>query len=221
MDKLIYDEIKPGHDFYSLIKGSKIQRFWHENKFKEINKKITGKFLDVGCASGAFFLFNKNGIGLDPSLKQLKFAKKQFQKNNFINAKVEYLPFKNKTFDTIILVEVIEHIDKKYNKRILKELKRVARKKIIITTPNYISLWPFIELIWSKINPIDYSKEHVNKFTILKAKKIFKGCKIKSIYIISPFAAIISNKFANVLFKIEKKIFPFLGSILIIEIDLQ
>ena len=220
MVKEFYDTLKQGHDYYSLTKGSNIQRFWHRKKFKEVNKNIIGKFLDAGSASGAFFLFNNNGIGLDPSFKQLKFAKKMFG-NKFINGQVQTLPFKDNSFDTIIFVEVIEHINKKYNKEIIKELKRVAKKRIMITTPNYASLWPLIEYIWSKINPINYSEEHINRFTVLKAKKLFKGGKIRSIFIISPFVSMISTRLACLVFRMEKKFFPYFGSLLLIEINLN
>lgn len=220
MDSSIYDSIKPGHDYYSLVSGPEIQKFWHENKFKEVNKRVVGRFLDVGSSSGAFLLFNKKGICLDPSFKQLKFGKVRFN-SHFVNGEAQNLPFKDKSFDTLIAVEIIEHLDKKYNQLILKELKRVAKKKIIITTPNYSSLWPLIEFFLSKINPINYKEEHINKFTFSSAKKLFKEAKITSFYIVSPFLTIISKKLSNLLFKIEKKLLPFMGSLLIIEIDLK
>lgn len=45
------------------------------------------------------------------------------------------LPFKNKAFDTSICVDTLEHINKKYRKRVISELIRVTKKKIYITMP--------------------------------------------------------------------------------------
>lgn len=47
------------------------------------------------------------------------------------------LPFENDSFDFITAIDVIEHIDKAVGLELLKELKRVAKKGIIIFTPKF------------------------------------------------------------------------------------
>lgn len=55
--------------------------------------------------------------------------------NDLILGDVRYLPFKDKSFDAIICMEVLEHLQKGDGEKLLSELERVARKQILLTTP--------------------------------------------------------------------------------------
>ena len=58
-----------------------------------------------------------------------------------ICATAEYLPLKDKSFDYITMLEVIEHLDLAQSDRALEECKRVATK-LVLSTPNCDSkLW--------------------------------------------------------------------------------
>ena len=46
------------------------------------------------------------------------------------------LPFKPNSFDCAIATEVLEHLNKEDGLRMLQEMERVAKRKIILTTPN-------------------------------------------------------------------------------------
>ena len=87
--------------------------------------------LDVGSGSlGITPYLKRNVVGIDinfngpysPYLKRIK---------GFANS----LPFKNKTFDATICADTLEHIKKKYRKKVITELIRVTKKKIFITIP--------------------------------------------------------------------------------------
>jgi len=71
------------------------------------------------------------------------------------------LKFQNNSFDTVLLFEVLEHVENPY--KILKEAKRVARKNILITVPKCTQ---FSEL---KSYGLTYEhvleKDHINFFT--------------------------------------------------------
>lgn len=45
------------------------------------------------------------------------------------------LPFRNGSFDTVLMIDVLEHL--KNPNKALKEAKRVGRKKILVNIPNY------------------------------------------------------------------------------------
>ena len=88
------------------------------------------------------------------------------------NKKIKFLTYKNKlpiksnSIESISMIELIEHIDNKDLKYLLKECRRVLKKdgKIYLSTPNYLSLWPLLEFFLNIISPVNYKHEHINKF---------------------------------------------------------
>lgn len=96
---------------------------------------ISRSILDVGCGD-ALYLVSVGGskIGLDiwrPSLQKAR---------AFCSDTVQCdlkggLPVKDKSFDTVLCIEVIEHLDKDQGLSLLQELSRVARREVILTTP--------------------------------------------------------------------------------------
>jgi hypothetical protein len=53
----------------------------------------------------------------------------------YIQGDVRCLPFANHSFDVIICLEVLEHLERADGKQLLKELERVASRQIILSTP--------------------------------------------------------------------------------------
>lgn len=116
---------------------------------------VEGKeILDVGCAKGKWgFLLRtnwwrtKNGsgheepkllIGVDLFTPFLRKAKYHRIYDDVIRCSASALPFKTNSFDTVIASEVIEHMDRTSGKLLLAETERVARRVVIITTPNIL-----------------------------------------------------------------------------------
>jgi hypothetical protein len=50
------------------------------------------------------------------------------------------LPFTDGSFDTVLLIEVVEHLEHERAMALIHEAKRVARKRVIVSTPNYSAL---------------------------------------------------------------------------------
>ncbi len=99
-------------------------------------ENISGEtVLDVGCATGIYVdHLVQNGYrasGVDFSAPLIADAKKKF-KGEFSVANAYKLPFKDKSFDTVLLLDILEHID---DTRALKEAARVAAKRVIIVVP--------------------------------------------------------------------------------------
>ena len=96
--------------------------------------------LDFGCGGGEItnYYFKKGYhiIGIDINEEKINLAKKSFNLCNFVSYNGFNLPFKKNTFDTIILNDVLEHIDYRTVIKIFNEIKRVLKKKGII----YISV---------------------------------------------------------------------------------
>lgn len=222
----------PGDIYFNAFhKGNFIQRFWQRHKFDEVINAIDSKnsvILDIGCGPGVMSSLLPDSafcIGIDISRDQIKFAKKSTNRC-FVVGDSKNLPFNENTFDYVTLIEVIEHLDKDNTVEILSEINRLLKKdgSLIITTPNYHSCWPIIEKIWSRMNPVDYTREHINKMTIKKIKALlersnFKNIKIKTIFIISPFLAFLPYIIGRKLCRIETKILPDFGSLIFITAD--
>lgn len=106
----------------------------------EFIKKYAGKqVLDAAAATGDYVeALNKEGYdctGSDLNKEYVRIAKKR--KLPVVVADATKLDLKDNSVDTVILFELLEHIkDSKDRIAIMKEAKRVARKNVLITTPN-------------------------------------------------------------------------------------
>jgi SAM-dependent methyltransferase len=107
---------------------------------RRISKRITS-ILDLGCGNGVLgylirtkFRNNILVVGLDISIKALYQAKKLNAYNDLILADIEHLPFRIKSFDSIISVQVLEHLDRSIAQRILKVCEDLAKVQILIST---------------------------------------------------------------------------------------
>ena len=172
--------------------------------------------LDFGCSSGTFIgclNAKKKSIGIDVSKSQIKYAKSEYEKKNhkFLLTDLP-LSFKNNTFDVATILEVIEHCDQAQNTKIIKEIYRVLKPGgiLILTTPNYLSLWPFLEKLISYFGPIDYTKQHINYFNKKKLssflnKNNFFEVKTSTFIYFSPFCASLNWRLSGLIEKIENR----------------
>lgn len=131
-DKKYFDNLNK--HFYKNI--NKYTSYLKEKYFKD--KKI----LDAGCGSGVMVdwiskRFDAEVSGIDLSPYAIKKAKKRY-KGKFFCGDLEKTNFKENSFDTILLFDVLEHIV--YPKKVFRELKRILKPKgnIIIISPNMI-----------------------------------------------------------------------------------
>ena len=137
---------KIAHSYNSLYKEEQIK------KIKFIKKYCKGKILDIGC--GPFYTseFFNDIIGIDPSINLLKLSKS----NNKICARAESLPFKNKSFNTVLSITSIQNFSN--IKKSIKEMKRVSKNNIIIT-------------IIKKSKKISYLKSLLKNYKLLEQEK--------------------------------------------------
>lgn len=134
----------------------------HYGAFVRFAAKHAGQsVLDLGCGYGAYSLAlassGRRCVGCDVNLEYLKPARASGLP---VVAVDTALPFADKTFDTVLLFEVVEHVPP--IEAILQEAFRVARKNVLITVPNAEDL----ELL--KGNDVTYahmlSSDHVHFF---------------------------------------------------------
>jgi len=129
-----------------------------------------GAVLEVGCAEGAIIgkLDPENHllVGLHISLDRLKAGEPPTQ---YVNGLAEALPFADKSFDTILLPEIVEHVPDP--RKIIDEAIRVARERLVFTVPTDFydptHLWNFDDEMFQKL---------LNEFAVLEVdEKIAVG----------------------------------------------
>lgn len=101
------------------------------------------RILDIGCGVGAFVRrlgeFSSDIVGTDIDRDSVRRGSEAL--TNLALALGEYMPFKNGTFDVILLHEVLEHVDN--DVETLKEARRLLAPdgRIVIFCPN--RFYPF------------------------------------------------------------------------------
>jgi 2-polyprenyl-3-methyl-5-hydroxy-6-metoxy-1,4-benzoquinol methylase len=232
--KKIYETLPPELYYNAITNGNKIQQFWQNQKFQSVlnETQLNGKdtLIDIGCGPGVllshFFSKGLVPIGIDISKNQVQFTNNLLKNNQNIVGACQALPIKKNSLDYVFLVEVIEHLYSEDAEITLNSIFNILNEKgaLIMTTPNYHSFWPIIEFFWTKLNPIKYDEQHINKQNIKKIRKSllnvgFKNIKIKTIFIFSPFLALFSENVAKKFMKLEKSLFSNFGSLIIIKAE--
>jgi len=130
--------------------------------------------LDVGCGFGKWgnllttnYWETENPkkderpfiVGCDGYLPNVEMAR-----NNSCYSEVKHihfppLPFDDLSFDTILMIEIIEHLEIEEGLFLIKESKRVTRNRVILSTPGYPDYREAHETI-TGLNPLDSHKSY-------------------------------------------------------------
>ena len=111
--------------------------------------------LDCGCGTKEFSNYLKNKGHKVTTID----AWKKFNPDILHDLNKTPLPLEDNSVDIVIIIDVIEHLDKKSGQRLLKELKRIVRKNIILLTPLWWTL--------NNENVDDIKSEHYQNFNDL------------------------------------------------------
>lgn len=146
-------------DLYEEMYRQESYYWWHVGKrglVKALLKEFTGlrkkslKILDVGCGTGMMMkeLSENSEIwGLDNDPLALKFCQKRGF-TNFKNGDLEKkLPFKDKSFEIVLCLDVLEHL--RDEKLPVKEFFRILKPKgfLVVTVPAYPALMSRWDLV--------------------------------------------------------------------------
>ncbi len=139
--------------------------------------KFTGqRVLDIGCGPNAnysnYLLERGKTVTVIDSMPKFldKIKNKKIKK---ILGKAEDLHFKDNTFDTVLLFDILEHI--KDDKKALLEAYRVCKKNILITVPNDDKILNKSGLIYRPW----LDRTHIRAYDGLAIKELMKKCGIK------------------------------------------
>jgi 2-polyprenyl-3-methyl-5-hydroxy-6-metoxy-1,4-benzoquinol methylase len=116
-----------------------ILRFY--NAIIDIIAKINGdSLLDAGCGEGLSIqkIARKRQefriYGMDLSFTAIQLAKKIHNQSIFIQGSILNLPFKDDSFQVVICLEVLEHLEQP--EQGLREISRVSESFILLSVPN-------------------------------------------------------------------------------------
>ena len=155
----------------------------HDNKvrMKNIAKFCRGKVLDIGCKNGELgsYLTECEYFPIDAIKKKIPNFKQ-------VNIEKDKLPYPSNSFDTIVIGEVLEHLENYFF--VLRETHRVLKPdgNLVITIPNiknimFLNYVKFIKNSWDfnpKLRKFDihfhiFSEEElINLLTFLNFKVI-------------------------------------------------
>lgn len=191
-------------NYQKHISRNPLQKFLIENFYKSLVnlakpvKPVT--VLDVGCGEG-FSLVNlrrskigKVYEGIDYSRDAIRLGKKLYPKLNIKLGNIYDLPYKNSAFDLVICTEVLEHLENPHEA--LSEIKRIAKKYIILSVPNE-PFFTLANLLRGKyIKSFGNNPEHINHWTAAGFKKFLRtnGLKISTTKYPFPWTLVFARK---------------------------
>ena len=219
-----YDSVAGDYQYRALHSGHPMQRFWHGGKLTMIDQLIRphlradSRLLEIGCGAGNLLLQaavrGSYPVALDLATQALTFVRSRLREaqsgleapRDFmcLQSIGELLPLASGSFECILLSEVIEHLEAPQTS--IKEAARVLRSggRLLVTTPNYRSLWPLMERTVDMLNmaPKMAGEQHISRFHPGSLKHLLTeaGLNIEyfgTIYNLSPFLSLFSPKMAN------------------------
>lgn len=125
--------------------------------------------LDVGCGEGLPMQNIKSRrkldytVGVDLFDPYLQYCKQNQIHDRYFKVDVRKLPFRNKSFDAVISLQVLEHLTKKEAWKVLKKMEKIAKKQVIVATPIGEMYHPAVDknklqLHHSSFQPEDFEK---------------------------------------------------------------
>lgn len=108
-----------------------------KNEFNDISS-----VLDVGCGYDSVLkdvLSDKIdvfSVGTDICFNDLIVSRQKKIHNGYVCADIKKLCFKEKSFDVVLCMHVIEHLERDMGYEVIKMFEKIAKKKIIMGIPN-------------------------------------------------------------------------------------
>jgi SAM-dependent methyltransferase len=131
----------------------------------------TRTLLDVGCGRGDLLhaIDVPFSVGTDLARRGIRFVRRPATVSSMLS-----LPFPDRSFDVVLCAETLEHLDPADLVRATAELRRIARKSLVVTVPYQEDL-----LAWSTKCPrcgaVFHLYGHRNVFTPERLKGLFPG----------------------------------------------
>lgn len=194
-----------GHDLLKASKkGTVFEKVFHNERIKmwlTIANYKNKKVLDVGCNTGIITIpLAKAGVkivGIDNNRDDIKKIKRNLKKEGLsekiaVYANARKLPFKDKTFDVVLLSDLLEHTSDP--KKAADEAIRVTKPGGLIYATVPYHLHPVVRFDW--LRKALSSRKNVDEhpdipFTYDKLRKFFPGMKVRKMQLVHFWVSIL------------------------------
>jgi SAM-dependent methyltransferase len=214
----VYETIPGGYYDAVYRRGRGIQSKWHHLKFRRVIEEMEGRqrHLDVGCGPGTLIgLLDQNFIstGIDISAAEVDYARRVYESESkrFFAVSVRALPDDCRDYDVATVVEVVEHLAPAELDDVLRATIGRLRPggKLVVTTPNFRSAWPLVELLVSRFGGLNYAAQHINRLTPGRLRQLLRDLGLKDVQVhpylaLAPFAAPLGWRLADMLARLER-----------------
>lgn len=185
MSEFDYSGIPVG--FYDQVarEGGAIRRAWHLQKFQRIVDCLPPgnglRLLDIGCFAGTFLSlldetrFTRQ-LGVDILPEQIAYANTHYRTEHRefrAISDVSDIHAIGERFDCVTCIEVIEHLSPDIIKRLIDNVAQVLEPggSFVLSTPNYASTWPLVELLLNRFSDVSYEEQHITKLNAFNLEK--------------------------------------------------
>jgi ubiquinone/menaquinone biosynthesis C-methylase UbiE len=117
-------------EYFSYLKSKSFLGYLYQKKylFPKLLKLLDGRMLDIGCGLGDMLFYRSNSVGVDVNCFNVEYC---ISRGLFVkNMLPDILPFDDNHFDSVLMDNVLEHIENPKN--ILKEIKRVLKSNGVL-----------------------------------------------------------------------------------------
>jgi len=182
---------------------------WRQRVASEIIS--SGQVIDLGCGDGVLLQKIRKkckALGVDISPAAVKHCKSKGLKAKVLDFDGKKLPFKAKTFDFVVMLDVLEHLY--LPRETLTEARRIG-KRIVLVVPNFTSATARLQVLLGKVPENNTPKKgHVQWVTHKVLGKWLKeaGWKIETLegnYYLQQFPLV--NLFTRLLGKLFPSLF--------------
>ena len=142
---------QPSREKYSS--RNPISRFLVRNFFRSLGEVLDmteGKVLDVGAGAGDAYMFlpaevkQRGVVAVEPNSAYFERMSKIAPELEQVEGSIYELPFEDKSFDTVMCSEVLEHLSEP--DRGMRELVRVCRRWLVVSVPRE-PLWRVLNMV--------------------------------------------------------------------------
>ena len=213
-----YETIPDGYYDAVYRRSRGIQSKWHHLKFRRVVEEMQGhqRHLDVGCGPGT--LIGSLGdrfisTGIDVSTNQIDYARRVYasESKRFFAVSARALPDDCRDYDVATVVEVVEHLAPAELDDVLRGTIARLRPggKLVLTTPNFRSAWPLVQMLVNRLGKLNYDSQHINRFTPRRLRQLLQQLGLIDVRVhpylaFAPFAAPLGWRLADLLARLER-----------------
>jgi SAM-dependent methyltransferase len=213
-----YETIPGGYYDGVYRRDRGIQSKWHHLKFRRVVEEMEGhqRHLDVGCGPGTLIGLLGDcfvSTGIDISHPEIEYARREYESESkrFFAVCVRRLPDDCRDYDVATVVEVVEHLPPREVDETLRATIERLRPggKLVVTTPNFRSAWPLVQVLVNRFGELNYAPQHINRFTARLLRQLLEDLGLEDVRVraylaLAPFAAPLGWRLPDILVRLER-----------------